>query len=86
VIISDSQTSQRILDPHGTRWRTTRAHARCFNLTLTRECSPLLVTFPPDTLQPGDVRVTNESWLCAGHLFDARAGGHPVFGNGRLSR
>ena len=30
----------------------------------------LLRGFPPDTLKPGDVLMTNDPWICAGHLPD----------------
>jgi 5-oxoprolinase (ATP-hydrolysing)/N-methylhydantoinase A len=43
----------------------------------------LLEKFPPETLKPGDVLVTNDPWLCAGHLFDI-AVVTPVFRNGAL--
>ncbi len=26
--------------------------------------------FPPDTLEPGDILITNDPWLSAGHFFD----------------
>ena len=54
-----------------------------FNLTLPRAVKALLEKFPPETLQPGDVLVTNDPWLCAGHLFDI-AVVTPVFRNGAL--
>jgi 5-oxoprolinase (ATP-hydrolysing)/N-methylhydantoinase A len=54
-----------------------------FNLTLTRCVQALLEHFPPETLRPGDVLVTNDPWLCAGHLFDI-ALVTPVFHGGRL--
>ena len=54
-----------------------------FNLTLPRAVKALLQKFPPETLQPGDVLVTNDPWLCAGHLFDI-AVVTPVFRNGTL--
>ena len=38
---------------------------------------------PAETLVPGDVLVTNDPWLCAGHLFDI-AVLTPVFRDGRL--
>jgi 5-oxoprolinase (ATP-hydrolysing) len=43
----------------------------------------LLEKFPPETLKPGDVLVTNDPWLCAGHLFDI-AVVTPVFRDGTL--
>ena len=59
-----------ITDPQG----------RC--LALPTECMPLFVTsmprtirllaeqFPPATLNPGDILITNDPWLCAGHKSD----------------
>jgi 5-oxoprolinase (ATP-hydrolysing) len=43
----------------------------------------LLQKFPTETLQPGDVLITNDPWLCAGHLFDI-AVVTPVFRGERL--
>ena len=54
-----------------------------FNLTLPRTVKALLAKFPADALRPGDVLITNDPWLCAGHLFDI-AVVTPVFRNGAL--
>ena len=54
-----------------------------FNLTLPRAVKALLAHVPVDTLQPGDMLVTNDPWLCAGHLFDI-AVVSPVFREGRV--
>jgi len=43
----------------------------------------MLRKFPPDTLQPGDVIITNDPWLGTGHLFDINAM-RPVFRGPRL--
>ena len=40
-------------------------------------------TLPAETLQPGDVLVTNDPWLCAGHLFDIAIAA-PVFRDGKV--
>lgn len=53
-----------------------------FNLALPRAAKALLAEFEGD-LAPGDVLVTNDPWLCAGHLFDV-ALVTPVFKDGRL--
>ena len=45
--------------------------------------STLLKAYPAETLKPGDVLITNDPWLCAGHLFDI-AIVTPAFRNGRL--
>jgi 5-oxoprolinase (ATP-hydrolysing)/N-methylhydantoinase A len=54
-----------------------------FNLCLPRAVKALLAKYPAETLVPGDVLVTNDPWLCAGHLFDI-AVLTPVFRDGRL--
>ena len=41
-----------------------------FNLVMPEVTRALLVKFPVDTMSPGDVYVTNDPWLCAGHLDD----------------
>ena len=42
-----------------------------------------LVRHPVDTIQPGDVFLTNDPWLATGHLFDFTVVS-PAFRNGRL--
>lgn len=42
-----------------------------------------LAAVPPDTMAPGDVLVTNDPWLTAGHFFDITVF-QPVFHRGRL--
>ena len=54
-----------------------------FNLTLPLAVRRLLEVFPRDTLEPGDVLVTNDPWICAGHLYDLAAV-TPVFRRGAL--
>jgi N-methylhydantoinase B len=43
----------------------------------------MLKRFPPDTLKPGDIIVTNDPWLGTGHLFDITMM-RPVFRKGRI--
>jgi 5-oxoprolinase (ATP-hydrolysing)/N-methylhydantoinase A len=54
-----------------------------FNLTLPLAVKALLAAYPKETLKPGDVLVTNDPWLCAGHLFDI-AVVTPVFNGDKL--
>lgn len=54
-----------------------------FNLTLPRAVKALLREFPSETLREGDVLITNDPWICAGHLFDV-ALVTPVFRDGRV--
>lgn len=43
----------------------------------------MLERFPPETLQPGDIIMTNDPWLGTGHLFDITMM-RPVFYKGRI--
>jgi 5-oxoprolinase (ATP-hydrolysing)/N-methylhydantoinase A len=54
-----------------------------FNLTLPRAVKTLMEIYPPHTLDEGDVLITNDPWVCAGHLYDL-AVVSPVFRRGRL--
>ncbi|MGH2376241.1 MAG: hydantoinase B/oxoprolinase family protein [bacterium] len=54
-----------------------------FNLTLPQAINALMAAYPPPTLAPGDVLITNDPWICAGHLFDL-AVATPVYRDGRL--
>lgn len=54
-----------------------------FNFCLPVTVRELLARIPPEALEPGDVLITNDPWLCAGHLPDI-ATVTPVFRRGRL--
>jgi 5-oxoprolinase (ATP-hydrolysing)/N-methylhydantoinase A len=54
-----------------------------FNLSLPLAVRHMLRAFPKETLQAGDVLVTNDPWICAGHLYDL-AVVTPVFRRGHL--
>ncbi len=54
-----------------------------FNLTLPRAVKALLEVFPAEELEVGDVLLTNDPWMCAGHLFDL-ALVTPVYRRGAL--
>jgi N-methylhydantoinase B len=51
--------------------------------TLPATVKHFLRFFPPETLAPGDVLITNDLWLGTGHLPDITVA-KPVFRNGRL--
>ena len=62
-----------------------------FNLALPRAVKALLEAFPPETLVEGDTLITNDPWLCAGHLSDVALGNaglqrRDARGSGRLGR
>ena len=54
-----------------------------FLCTLPNTIRHFLQEFPPETLQPGDVLITNDIWMGTGHLPDISVA-KPIFANGRL--
>jgi 5-oxoprolinase (ATP-hydrolysing)/N-methylhydantoinase A len=84
LIISEAQDfAIEILDRTGNPLAHSPRSMPVFNLTLPRAVKALIAKYPPETLQPGDVLITNDPWLCAGHLFDI-AVVTPVFVRGAL--
>src|ERR1043165_8523053 len=84
LIISEAQDfACELLDAKGETLVHSPRAMPVFNLCLPRTVKALLAKFPIETLVPGDVLVTNDPWLCAGHLFDI-AVLTPVFRAGRL--
>jgi 5-oxoprolinase (ATP-hydrolysing)/N-methylhydantoinase A len=84
LVISEAQDfACELLDQHGETLAHSPRAMPVFNLTLPRAVKALLERYPAETLRPGDVLVTNDPWLCAGHLFDI-AVVTPVFRDGRL--
>lgn len=71
LVISEAQDfACELLDPDGETLAHSPRAMPVFNLTLPRAVKALLAAYPPQTLKPGDVLITNDPWLCAGHLFD----------------
>ena len=84
LVISESQDfACAMLDPEGEVLAHSPRAMPVFNLTLPRAVKALLARYPAASLSPGDVLVTNDPWLCAGHLFDI-AVVTPVFAGGRV--
>jgi 5-oxoprolinase (ATP-hydrolysing)/N-methylhydantoinase A len=72
-----------VLDARGNSLAHSPRAMPVFNLTLPLAVKALLKKFPVGTLQPDDVLITNDPWICAGHLFDV-AIVTPVFRDGRV--
>lgn len=71
LIISESQDfGCAILDPSGETLAHSARVMPVFNLTLPIAVKAILKRYPVETMTPGDVYITNDPWLCAGHLFD----------------
>jgi 5-oxoprolinase (ATP-hydrolysing) len=84
LTVSESQDfACELLDPQGETLAHSPRAMPVFNLTLPRAVKALLEKFPAETLVPGDVLITNDPWLCAGHLYDI-AVVTPVFVQGRV--
>jgi len=84
LIVSEAQDfATDLLDPDGESLAHSPRAMPVFNLTVPIAVKALLKKFPPSTLKPGDVLITNDPWLCAGHLFDI-AVVTPVFRDGHL--
>jgi 5-oxoprolinase (ATP-hydrolysing) len=84
TIIGEAQDfGCELLDVNGESLAHSPRSMPVFNLTLPRAVKSLLEVFPKTSLREGDVLVTNDPWLCAGHLFDV-AVVTPVFRGGKL--
>jgi 5-oxoprolinase (ATP-hydrolysing) len=84
LIIGEAQDfACELLDADGRQIVHSPRAMPVFNLTLPVAVNAMIERFPPETLVPGDVLVTNDPWLCAGHLFDI-AVAVPVFRGGRV--
>jgi len=84
LIIGEAQDfACEILDPRGRQIAHSPRAMPVFNLTLPIAVNAMLQKYPVETLRPGDVLVTNDPWLCAGHLFDIAIAA-PVFRQDRV--
>jgi 5-oxoprolinase (ATP-hydrolysing) len=72
-----------LLDPHGASVAHAPRSMPVFHFCLPATVQELLRRFPASELEPGDVLVTNDPWLCAGHLPDI-ATVSPIFHEGEL--
>jgi len=84
MIIGEAQDfGCELMDARGETLAHSPRSMPVFNLTLPRAVKALLGYFPPETLEEGDVLITNDPWICAGHLFDV-ALVTPVFRGGGI--
>lgn len=82
LVISEAQDfACELLDAVGETLAHSPRAMPVFNLTLPLAVKALLKAYPAETLREGDVLITNDPWLCAGHLFDI-AVVTPVFKDG----
>ncbi len=84
LIIGEAQDfACEILDAKGNQIAHSPRAMPVFNLTLPIAVNAMIERHPPQTLVEGDVLITNDPWLCAGHLYDI-AIAVPVFRERRI--
>jgi 5-oxoprolinase (ATP-hydrolysing)/N-methylhydantoinase A len=84
MIIGEAQDfGCELMDPRGDTLAHSPRSMPVFNLTLPRAVRALVDHFRTENLEEGDVLITNDPWICAGHLFDV-AVVTPVFRGGGL--
>lgn len=72
-----------VFDSHGRAIAQGAYSVPSFTGTAPATLAAMLERFPPDTLKPGDVVMTNDPWIGTGHLFDINVM-QPVFRDGRI--
>jgi N-methylhydantoinase B len=83
VVRENSDMAFSLLDTQGRQFIQTRRSIPSFIGTLPRTLKAILAEFPLDTLEEGDVVVSNDAWLGTGHLNDITMV-CPIFRNGRI--
>lgn len=84
TIVRDSNDYACVLtDAEGRSLAQSSLSIPSFIATLPRTVRAMLERYPAETLQPGDVLVTNDPWLGTGHLPDLSMA-VPIFRHGRL--
>lgn len=72
-----------LLDARGNSLAQSTRSIPSFIGTLPISLKKFLEIFPPDTLKPGDVIMSNDPWVCTGHLPDITIT-TPIFRKGQL--
>ena len=84
LVIGEAQDfGCEILDSKGNQIVHSPRAMPVFNLTLPIAVQAMINNFPTQTLKKGDILVTNDPWLCAGHAYDIAVAA-PVFYNNRV--
>ncbi len=72
-----------LLDAEGRSLAQSTRSIPSFIGTMPFSLKKFLEVFPPDTLRPGDVIISNDPWLCSGHLPDVTMA-TPIFKDEKL--
>ena len=73
-----------MLDRHGRSVAQSQLSSPAFTCSLPSATRSMLAEFATDTLRPGDALITNDPWICHGHLPDFYIV-VPIFVAGRLT-
>ena len=83
VIASANDFGCEVLDARGRSLAHAYRSMPVFNMTMPNVAKRILDKYPSESIDPGDVFMTNDPWMCAGHLPDI-AIVSPVFHQGRF--
>ena len=83
IIASANDFGCEVLDAEGRSIAHAYRSMPVFNMTMPNVTKEILKKYPVDSMHPGDVYMTNDPWMCAGHLPDI-AIVTPVFHQGRF--
>ena len=83
IIASANDFGCEVLDAEGRSIAHAYRSMPVFNMTMPNVTKEILKIYPANTIRPGDVFLTNDPWLCAGHLPDI-AVVSPIFHQGRF--
>lgn len=72
-----------MMDAEGRQIVQSRRSVPSFIATMPRTLKAMLEVFPKETLEPGDVLISNDPWLGTGHLNDTTMM-RPMFNNGKI--
>ena len=70
IIASANDFGCEVLDGKGRSIAHAYRSMPVFNLTMPNVTKEILRKYPVESIEPGDVFLTNDPWLCAGHLPD----------------
>ncbi|MBI4277752.1 MAG: hydantoinase B/oxoprolinase family protein [Armatimonadetes bacterium] len=84
VVAGANDFGCEILDGEGNALVHATRSMPAFNAAMSTAVKGVLKAFPRETIRPGDVFVTNDPWLCAGHLGDIMVA-TPIFSAGEVT-
>ena len=70
IIASANDFGCEVLDSKGRSIAHAYRSMPVFNMTMPNVTKEILKKYPAESMRPGDVFLTNDPWMCAGHLPD----------------